>query len=85
VTVQTLDEIVLIFRRDSGSALTKPCLLSLYGTDICMRARSKVAVYAISAFCVHIRGTVKLPDEFYACYSHINDHGGGDCRFRLAA
>jgi hypothetical protein len=74
VTVQTLDEIVLIFRRDSGLSFDETLPhFHFYGTDICMRAAEQGRqCYAISAFCVHnTRQLLTLPDEFYACYSHI--------------
>jgi len=55
VTVQTLDEIVLIFRRDSGLSFDETLPhFHFYGTDICMRAAEQGRqCYAISAFCVH--------------------------------
>jgi hypothetical protein len=74
VPIQTLDEIVLIFRRSSGLRFDE-CLphFHLYGTDICLRAtKMGMKCYAISAFCVH-NGTYfpLLPKEFYENYRYI--------------
>lgn len=72
--VQTLDEIVLIFRKSSGLRFddTLPGF-HMYGTDICMAAAARgMRNYAISAFCVH--NTVfnlVLPKEFYDCYKYV--------------
>jgi hypothetical protein len=72
--VQTLDEIVLIFRKSSGlrfdAALPH---FHLYGTDICLRAAKKgMNSYAISAFCVHNTYTnYILPEEFYECCKYM--------------
>jgi hypothetical protein len=72
--VQTLDEIVLIFRRSSG--LRFDALLPhfhLYGADICLRAANQnMRSYAIPAFCIHnANHYLVLPPEFYRCYWHI--------------
>lgn len=72
--VQTLDEIVLIFRRSSGLRFDDHLPhFHLYGADICLRAE-KVGMtsYAIPAFCVHnAHQYVVLPNEFYDCCRHI--------------
>lgn len=69
--VQTLDEIVLIFRKSSELRFD-PAFPSfhMYGSDICLTAASRgMKSYAIPAFCIHNtqwgRG---LPSEFYECY-----------------
>jgi hypothetical protein len=69
--VQTLDEIVLIFRKSSGLRFD-PAFPSfhMYGADICLTAASRgMNSYAIPAFCIHNTqwGPV-LPKEFYECY-----------------
>ncbi|MGH9717543.1 MAG: glycosyltransferase [Candidatus Acidiferrales bacterium] len=69
--VQTLDEIVLIFRKSSGLRFD-PAFPSfhMYGSDICLTAASRgMNCYAIPAFCIHNTqwGPV-LPPEFYECY-----------------
>ena len=74
VAVQTLDEVVLIVRRDSGLSFDETLPhFHFYGTDICMRAAEQGRrCYAISAFCIHnTRQLLRLPDEFYACYAHV--------------
>jgi hypothetical protein len=74
VPVQTLDEIVLIFRRASGFTFDETLPhFHFYGTDICMKAAERgLQCYAISAFCIHnTRQILRLPDEFYTCYAHV--------------
>jgi hypothetical protein len=72
--VQTLDEIVLIFRKSSGLLFDEDLAhFHFFGTDICMRAaKQRMKSYAMSAFCVHNTSQIlRLPKEFYRCYSHI--------------
>jgi hypothetical protein len=72
--IQTLDEIVLVFRRSSGLRFDDNLPhFHLYGTDICLRAaRMGMTSYAIPAFCVHnAHQYTVLPPEFYACCQHI--------------
>lgn len=74
VRVQTLDEVVLIYRRSTGLLFdsTLPHF-HFYGTDICLRsARQGRACYVIPAFAVHnTQEIVRLPREFYQSYAHI--------------
>ncbi|MGE5644763.1 MAG: hypothetical protein ACM336_03120 [Acidobacteriota bacterium] len=72
--VQTLDEIVLIVRKNAGLRFdTELPGFHFYGTDICMRAAARgMRSYAIPAFCVH--NTVqllRLPRDFYKSYTYI--------------
>ena len=72
--VQTLDEIILIFRKSSGLRFDESLPhFHFYGTDICMRAAKRgMTSYAMSAFCIHNTAqTLLLPDEFYRCYWHV--------------
>ena len=72
--VQTLDEIVLIFRKSSGLQFdNKLPHFHFYGTDICLRAaKMGLNCYAISAFCIHnTHQPLVLPNEFYECCRHI--------------
>jgi Glycosyltransferase like family len=72
--VQTLDEIVLIFRKSSRLWFDEQLpSFHLYGTDICLRAAAMgMRSYAISAFCVHnTNQNLILPKEFYICCQHI--------------
>jgi len=74
VPVQTLDEIVIIFRKSTGLRFDE--LLPhfhFYGTDICMISKSKgMNCYAISAFCIHNTKTIHVfPEEFFECYKYI--------------
>jgi len=74
--VQTLDEIVLIFRKSSGLKFDETLPhYHLYGTDICLQAqRLGRTSYAIPAFCIHNsnQGFI-LPKEFYECYWHVRN------------
>jgi len=72
--VQTLDEIVLIFRKSSGLRFDDDLPhFHLYGTDVCMRATQRgMTNYAVSAFCVHnTHQLLVLPKEFYVCCAHV--------------
>ena len=72
--VQTLDEIVLIFRKSSGLQFDEKLPhFHFYGTDICLRAATMgLNCYAISAFCIHnTHQPLVLPREFYECCRHI--------------
>jgi hypothetical protein len=72
--VETLDEIVLVFRKSSGLRFD-PDLphFHFYGTDLCMSARERGLVnYAFQGFCVHnTNQLLMLPKEFYECYRYV--------------
>jgi hypothetical protein len=72
--IQTLDEIVLIFRKSSGLKYDPELpYFHYYGTDICMQAQSRgLKNYSISAFCFHLSNPViAYPKEYYDCYYHV--------------
>jgi hypothetical protein len=72
--VQTLDEIVLAFRKSSGLRFDENLPhFHFYGADICLRAAERgMKSYAISAFCIHnTYANFSLPSEFYECCGHI--------------
>ncbi len=72
--VQTLDEVVLIMRRQSGLRFDEGLPgFHFYGTDLCMAAAAlNRRCYAISAFCVHNSNYLRvLPNEFYEGYRYI--------------
>jgi hypothetical protein len=72
--IQTLDEIVLIFRRSSGLRFDDSLPhFHFYGTDICMRAaKMGMRSYVIPAYCVHnTNHYLVLPSEFYESCRHI--------------
>ena len=74
VSVQALDEIVLIMRKSSGLRFDANLPhFHFYGTDICLSAKGAGREsYAISAFCVHnTRQLLVLPKEFYSAYDYI--------------
>jgi Glycosyltransferase like family len=72
--IQTLDEIVLIFRKSTALRFddTLPNF-HMYGADICMAAESAGRKnYAISAFCIHnTQPTLTLGADFYQAYRHV--------------
>jgi len=69
--VDTLDEVVLIFRKSIGLRFD-PRLAGfhMYGTDICLEARrGGKKCYAIAAFCIHNTNQYgMLPLEFWQAY-----------------
>jgi hypothetical protein len=72
--VQTLDEIVLIFKRSTQLRFDETLPhFHLYGADICLQAASYgLNSYAINAFCIHnTHELTTLPDEFYQCCQFI--------------
>lgn len=72
--VETLDEIVLIFRKSSGLRFDPDLpYFHMYGVDICLSARDAgLTNYAIPGFCVHnTNQLLELPSEFYRCYRFI--------------
>lgn len=72
--IQTLDEIVLIFRKSSGLRFDQKLPhFHLYGTDICLRAAKRgMKNYAIAAFCIHnTYQAFDLPKEFFDCCRHV--------------
>jgi hypothetical protein len=74
VPIQTLDEIVLIFRKSSGLRFDESLPhFHLYGTDICLRALTMGRTsYAISAFCIHnTTQPLVLPPKFYESWRYI--------------
>jgi hypothetical protein len=64
--VATLDELVLVVRRDSGLRFDPALGFHLYGADICLQARELgLAVVAMGALCYHNSANIGLPKEFY--------------------
>lgn len=72
--VQTLDEIVLIFRKSSGLRfdINLPHF-HLYGADICLAAAQKgLKSYAVYAPCIHnTQQNLVLPREFYDSCAYL--------------
>lgn len=74
IPAQSLDEMVLVFRRSSkllfDSALPH---FHLYGTDICLESKRRgLSNYVISNFCVHNSISIRrLPDEFWRCAEYL--------------
>ena len=71
IETDSLDELVLIVRRSSGLRFDERLPgFHLYGTDICLQARSKgLKNYIIPAFCIHNSNGVKsFPVNFWRAY-----------------
>ena len=65
--VATLDELLLVVRRDSGLRFDSELGFHLYGADLCLQARERgLAVVAIDALCHHRSRSVGLPEAFFA-------------------
>jgi hypothetical protein len=64
--VATLDELLLLVRRDSGLRFDPDLGFHLYGADICLQARERgLAVVALGALCHHSSRGIGLPEAFY--------------------
>jgi hypothetical protein len=64
--VATLDELVLVVRRDTPLRFDPALGFHLYGADICLQAREQgLAVVALAAPCHHNSRSVGLPEAFY--------------------
>ncbi len=71
IETDSLDELVLIVRRSAGLRFDERLPgFHLYGTDICLQARSKgLKNYIIPAFCIHNSNGVKsFPVNFWRAY-----------------
>ncbi len=65
--VATLDELLLIVRRDSGLRFDPALGFHLYGADICLQARKQgLAMLALAAPCHHNSRNIGLPPAFFA-------------------
>jgi hypothetical protein len=65
--VATLDELLLVVRRDSTMRFDPELGFHLYGADICIQAHERgLAVVALEALCHHNSASVGLPDAFFA-------------------
>jgi glycosyltransferase involved in cell wall biosynthesis len=82
VQVQTLDEIVLILRRDTNVRFD-PDLpgFHLYGSDLCQTALADgYSCYVIDAFCVHNSNGIRmLPVCFWEAYRYLAQKWAGRC------
>jgi hypothetical protein len=64
--VATLDELLLVVRRDSPLRFDPALGFHLYGADICLQAAERgLAVVAIGALCHHNSRSIGLPAAFY--------------------
>ena len=64
--VATLDELLLVVRRDSPLRFDTALGFHLYGADICLQAaKHALAVVAIGALCHHNSRSIGLPEAFY--------------------
>jgi hypothetical protein len=64
--VATLDELVLIVRRDTPLRFDPELGFHLYGADICLQARERgLTVVALGAPCHHNSRSIRLPGAFF--------------------
>ena len=67
VRVATLDELLLVVRRDAGLRFDPELGFHLYGADICLQAHGAgLAVVALAALVQHNSRSVGLPKAFFA-------------------
>ena len=79
--IATLDELVLIVRRDSGPRFDPELGFHLYGADICLQASEQgLAVVALAAQCHHNSRSVGLPRRFSPALKYSPGNGGTGCR-----
>jgi hypothetical protein len=65
--VTTLDELMLIVRRDAPLRLEPALGFHLYGADLCLQAREAgLAVVALGVLCRHNSRHIGLPEAFFA-------------------
>ena len=63
----TLDELLLVVRRDSGLNFDPALGFHFYGADLCLQAHDRgLAVVVLAALCHHNSKTVELPKAFFA-------------------
>jgi hypothetical protein len=64
--IATLDELLLIVRRDAGLRFDDALGFHLYGADLCLQARARgLGVVVVEALCQHNSRSVGLPEAFY--------------------
>ncbi len=72
--VDTLDELLLVLRRRGGLRFDERLPgFHLYGSDICLEARTRgMNAYALAAFCIHnSRGIRFLPQGYWKAYCYM--------------
>jgi hypothetical protein len=63
----TLDELLLIVRRDTPLWADPALGFHLYGADLCLQARERgLAVVVLGALCRHNSRSITLPESFFA-------------------
>jgi hypothetical protein len=64
--VATLDELLLVVRRDTPLRFDPALGFHLYGADLCLQARERgLAVVALDSLCHHNSPSAALPDSFF--------------------
>lgn len=82
VPAKSLDEIVLILRRDSGVRFDAELPgFHLYGTDICQAAiTSGCSCYVVDGFCIHNSNGIRfLPPDFWRAYDYLSKKWEHQC------
>jgi hypothetical protein len=63
--VSTLDELLLVVRREAGLCFDPALGFHLYGADLCLQARERgLSVVALAAPCHHNSRSIGLPEAF---------------------
>jgi hypothetical protein len=66
--VATLDELLLLVRRDTPLRFDPALGFHLYGADFCLQAQERgLGVIALDALCHHNSPSAGLPDSFFRC------------------
>ncbi|MEI6267298.1 MAG: glycosyltransferase [Methylococcaceae bacterium] len=74
ISIQTLDEVVLVVRRSNGLWFDEKLPgFHLYGADICLEARQRgLTCHVVEAFCIHnSRGITFLPWAYWQAWLYI--------------
>ncbi len=80
--VATLDEIVLVIRRNSGLRFDPELGFYLYGADICLQAHEQgLAVVALAAPCHHNSCSIGLPEGFWPVPRFSPANAATGCRW----
>ena len=79
--VATLDELLLVVRRDTPLRFDPALGFHLYGADICLQAAERgLAVVALGALCHHNSRSVGLPQAFFQARRSSPANGATGCR-----
>ena len=82
----TLDEVLLVIRRDGPLRFDPSLGFHMYGADICLQAAERgLAVVVVSALCYHNSRNVGLPKAYFASARLLPANGRIACRWQPRA